>query len=117
MIGPPPHFGQARYAYSQAAEKLLKCALSTKRISFEFTHHIDKLAKMLVADAAMPPLSSELVENASAKSAMRYGNVQVSMIEAVRAQNAALQIARHVHTFLLPELEAKRLQAKRATRG
>lgn len=110
MVATPPHFGQARYSASQAAEKLLKCVLrSTQAAQLpggtppgrEEGHNIQKLAER-AAERGMVMLHQSVISCASAKAGMRYGELPVSLVAAVDAQNAAFAVAHSVFQFLKP---------------
>ena len=110
MMATPAHHGQARYAASQAAEKHLKCVLQVKgqlkakgaaSLGPKVWHNIEELA-LLTEAAGMPAIQQPTLQHASASSGMRYGEVDVTLSEAVSAQNAAFDIAYLVFRFVGP---------------
>ena len=111
LLASPPHHGQAKWAASQAAEKLLKCVVQVRN-NFEpkaaarqfkaVGHNIKAIASM-AADAGMPMIPDGMIEHSLASANMRYGDLGVTLADAVSAQDAAFEIAFRVFRFLDPK--------------
>lgn len=108
MLSTPPHFGQAQYSASQAAEKLLKCVLQTKNLLGSVGgrslgpgkwHDLHEIARV-ATQAGMPEIPRQVLTDASATAGARYGEVSATLEAAIDAQHAAHVIAARVHRHL-----------------
>lgn len=97
----PPHYGQSKWSSAQAAEKLLKSLLKVKGIPFPFSHDIRRLADLARA-GGMKPLENKIIDQLQTRAAVRYGDEQVSLFEAVAAHHASMLVGKNVSETLLP---------------
>lgn len=95
ILSVPPHFGQSKWSSAQAAEKLLKSFLKAKAVDFPFSHDIKELTRLTTA-AGMKPIDSAITVTLQTTPKVRYGDVPVSMKEAVAAHHGSLVVAKQV---------------------
>jgi hypothetical protein len=101
ILSVPPHFGQSKWASAQAAEKLIKSFLKYKSIPFPLTHDIEKL-HILAVTAGFGPMDSATIDALQTKAGVRYGDVPVTLIEAVKAHLASLKVGKLVAQAQMP---------------
>lgn len=94
----PPHFGQSKWASSQATEKLLKCLLTERGVSFPKIHNLEELASLARLQGAR--IDSAVIAHAATAAGVRYGEGIVSLADAVTAHYVSLLTARQVHEAL-----------------
>jgi hypothetical protein len=94
IFATPAHYGQSKWASSQAAEKLLKSFLKTRNVAFDRNHNIKRLAED--ARTLGAALSDESIASVSISPGVRYGEIAVSLSEAIDAHYASLRIGRAV---------------------
>lgn len=88
-----PNYGQSKWASLQFTEKLFKCFLTVKEVSFvrkgRKGHDLAELAK-LSANNGLQGMKPEIVNNIQCPGGVRYGEVEVDLAEAIRAHHASL---------------------------
>jgi HEPN domain-containing protein len=91
----PPHYGQSKWASCQAAEKLLKCLLEVRKVPFPKNHDLEALAVLARQQGAK--VDSAAIARVAASASVRYGEVSVSLDEAVAAHYSSLLTAQLVY--------------------
>lgn len=90
----PSHYGQSKWASSQATEKLIKSLLKSCGVSFPKNHDLKGLADLARGTGAT--LDDSKLTLAAAPAGVRYGEISVSLSEALDAHHAALFIGRQI---------------------
>jgi uncharacterized protein YqgV (UPF0045/DUF77 family) len=101
IVSVPSHFGQSKWASAQAAEKLIKSFLKCKEIPFPFSHDIEKL-HLLAVPAGLGAIGIATIDALQTKAGVRYGEVPVTLIEAIEAHLASLKVGKLVATARAP---------------
>ncbi|MCI5157229.1 MAG: hypothetical protein D3906_02120 [Candidatus Electrothrix sp. AUS1_2] len=94
MFASRPHFGQSKWASSQAAEKFIKCLLKSRNVPFPKNHNLQTLADLASKEGVR--LDTDVVSKASTAAGVRYGEIQVTADEAVQAHYASLVIGQQI---------------------
>jgi hypothetical protein len=95
LMAHPPHPGQAKWSALQASEKMLKTYVSERGGSFGFTHKLADLDQAAQA-VGLPSMNPAWVADTQCPAGVRYGDVPVTLEEAVTAHQAALRIVGHI---------------------
>jgi len=90
----PPHYGQSKWASLQFTEKLLKCFLKLKKISFPKGKkgHDLQLLSNLAYQNGLPPLPSNIINDIQSQAGIRYGEITVTLEEAIFAHHSSLKV-------------------------
>ena len=84
-----PHYGQSKWSSLQFAEKMFKCFLKTKNVSFMKNHNLLELSK-LARQNGMPIIPDEIISVIQCPAGARYGEISVSMMDAIKAHHGSL---------------------------
>jgi hypothetical protein len=98
----PPQHGQSKWASLQATEKLLKAYIKKRGQEPEYVHNL----KMLADEAnrlGMVKFRPDAIEKIQCKAGVRYGAISVSLLEAIEAHHAALNICAGAALIILQE--------------
>lgn len=95
LMAHPPHPGQAKWSALQAAEKMLKTYIAERGGSFGFNHKLAILEQAAQA-LGLPAMIPSWIVDTQCPAGVRYGEVPVSLEEAVKAHHASLRIVRHI---------------------
>lgn len=85
------HTGQSKWSSLQAVEKMFKAYIRHKNGTIKQTHNLTQLA----ADAGalgLPPVPPALIAAVQTQASARYGDLAVSLEDAVAANHAAIEI-------------------------
>lgn len=95
------HHGLSKWASLQAVEKMLKAFLKEKTGQFKTGHELKPLA-LAAEHAGLQPIDRKLLQTVQCPADVRYGEVAVTLSEAVDAHHASLgicgQVARQLDT-------------------
>lgn len=97
----PPHFGQSKWASLQLTEKLLKCFLKQKNVSFPKKHDLEKLAN-LASQNGLPAIPPGVIQEIQCPAGVRYGEIPVTLNEAIIAHHSSLKVCPE----LIPAIKA-----------
>lgn len=89
------HFGQSKWASLQFVEKLLKCYLELKAVNYRRTHNLSELAS-LAENNGLSLLSRQLIDNVQCLADVRYGQIAVTLSEAINAHHASLELCKSI---------------------
>lgn len=95
IMQPKPEPGLSKWASLQTAEKTLKAFIKKQNASFPFKHNLDELEKQCQA-LGMPPLPTGLLAKIQCPAGVRYGEVSVTLTEAIVAHQASLKVCKLV---------------------
>ena len=95
LLSLPPHYGQSKWASCQATEKLLKCLLKVRGVPFQKNHDLEGLAVLALGQGAA--IESAAIAQVASAAGIRYGEMSVSLADAVDAHYASLLTARQVY--------------------
>jgi hypothetical protein len=95
----PPQYGLSKWASLQFIEKLLKSFLELKNTPIPKHHDLTKIAQE-AEKVGLRPVSRQLLASVQCSAGVRYGEVTVTLTEAMAAHHAALYLCRH----LAPEI-------------
>lgn len=93
--------GLSQWASLQGTEKVLKHYLKTILGSYKTGHKLSDLEKEAVT-AGLPPLDPTWLPAVQCSASVRYGEVPVSLTQAVAAHHASLRVISHVLAALPP---------------
>lgn len=97
----PPHYGQSKWASLQFTEKLLKCFLELKNVSFQKNHDLEKLSN-LVSQNGVPAISPSVIQDIQCPAGVRYGKIAVTLNEAILSHHSSLKVS----SILIPAIKA-----------
>ncbi len=92
LLTRPGHYGLSKYASLQVAEKSFKIFLASKGVSFPKVHELQKLSK-LAESHGLFPVELQLIAKIQCGAGVRYGEEQVSLIEAQQAHELSILLA------------------------
>ncbi len=98
IMGKHPHYGISKWASLQMVEKVIKRFLEDKRTKpprSKSGHDLDALF-LKACECGMKAPDKELVNAVKCTAGVRYGEIYVSVNEAVSAQHAAIQLCDHI---------------------
>lgn len=98
----PPQYGQSKWASLQATEKLLKSYIKKKGQEPEYVHNLQMLADE-ANHLGMVKFRPDTIEKIQCKTGVRYGAIPVSLLEAIEAHHAALNICAGASLIILQE--------------
>jgi len=85
-----PHNGQCKWSALQFAEKAIKQRMTDHGVKFKQIHDLQKLANCLLPfDVKLDP---HLISDVQCQASARYGEVQVTRLQAVKAIQSALNL-------------------------
>lgn len=92
LVQSPHHYGQSKWASQQMVEKFLKSFLHAKGcLPIPKTHVLRTLATR-AKNCGLDGLAPQSLEDIACKAGVRYGEIPVTGVEAVRAHHASLSI-------------------------
>ena len=91
IFSTPPHFGQSKWSSLQFTEKLFKCFLELKEVSFARNHDLNSLF-ILSNQNGLTGISQSIIQNIQCSAGVRYGEINVSLDEAIQAHESSLTI-------------------------
>jgi hypothetical protein len=97
----PPQYGLSKWASLQAAEKLIKAYIAHKGKTFKQTHILNDLADAAEAEG-LRPIPRATLDKIQCSPGVRYGAPAVSLVEAVEAHQAALDVCAGVAEQIAP---------------
>lgn len=87
----PPQYGLSKWASLQATEKLIKAYITHKGKKFKQIHMLSELADVAEAEG-LRPIPRPTLDKIQCSPGVRYGTPPVSLVEAVEAHQAALDV-------------------------
>ncbi len=97
----PPHFGQSKWASLQLTEKLLKCFLKQKNVSFPKNHDLTPLS-IMASQNGLQIIPLDIIRNIQCPADVRYGEIAVNLEEAILAHHSSLKVC----SILVPAIKA-----------
>lgn len=91
----PTQYGLARWAALQACEKMLKCFIASKNLTFPYTHNLSQLVNHAYP-LGLPKFDENLLTVIQCDASVRYGNYTGSLAEVVEAIHAAVDVGRSI---------------------
>jgi hypothetical protein len=91
LFATPPQYGLSKWSSLQAVEKLLKAFIHQQGGQVERIHKLEKLSEA-AESLRLPPVPRSLLDKIQCPAGVRYGEIDVTPIEAVDAHHAALAI-------------------------
>lgn len=101
IFSSPPHYGQSKWASLQFTEKLFKCFLELKNVSFPKKHDLKKLS-YLASKNGLPAISPSVIQDIQCPAGVRYGEIAVTLNEAILAHHSSLKVC----SVLIPAIKA-----------
>jgi hypothetical protein len=95
LTGANPHAGIARWDAPQAAEKMMKAALTTIGAQVPRTHELTRLAAALYENG-LDAIDPTWIDTVQCEAGVRYGEIRSTISDAITAHHASLKISRHV---------------------
>jgi hypothetical protein len=95
ILSQTPQYGASKWASLQFVEKILKSYLVTTSGDFPKTHDLKKLAE-LASSQGIDSIPEWLLLKVQCSPSVRYGDNEVSLKEAVDANQSALLICEHI---------------------
>jgi len=86
-----PSFGQSKWSSLQFTEKLFKSFLKIKNVSIPLIHDLKQLADLAMANG-LPSFDTTILEDIQCKAGVRYGEITVTPLEAIKAHHASIKI-------------------------
>lgn len=91
VFSQPPHYGQSKWASLQFTEKLFKCFLKLKNVSFQKNHDLEYLLDLFTQNG-LQVIPLNIIQNIQCPAGVRYGEINVSLEEAIQAHKSSLII-------------------------
>lgn len=101
IFSSPPNYGQSRWASLQFTEKLFKCFLKLKNVSFPKKHDLEFLSN-LASQNGLPTISDSIIKDIQCPAGVRYGEITVTLEEAILAHHSSLKVC----SVLSPAIKA-----------
>lgn len=99
IMNRPPHYGESKWASLQATEKTLKEYIKQQGGTPKYIHKLAELAEE--ADKfGLPPVSQSFIDCIQCFAGVRYGDIPVTLDEAVKAHQASIKVCAHIVTNL-----------------
>jgi hypothetical protein len=95
LLADSPQYGLSRYASLQFIEKLFKCFLELKVTRVPHHHKLSEL-KTLAESAGLIGVNSNLLDRVQCSAGVRYGEISVSLEEAISAHHASLTLCKQI---------------------
>lgn len=89
------NYGLSKWGSLQFIEKFIKCHLAIMGLKIPKTHDLTKLS-ILARQNGLPNLSSSLIAMIQCPAGVRYGEIHVTLEEAVFAHHAALRLCNYI---------------------
>ena len=99
LISKNPHYGLSKWCSLQFVEKLIKCYMKIKDVKFHKTHELNKLA-ILAQQHGLANIPESLLNLIQCPASVRYGEVKVSLKEAIDSHHAAIEVCNIVALFI-----------------
>ncbi len=99
LISKNPHYGLSKWCSLQFVEKLFKCYMKIKGVKFQKTHELNKLA-ILAEEHGLAKIPESPLILIQCPASVRYGEVKVSLKEAIDSHHASLQVCNIVAPFI-----------------
>lgn len=99
ILSRPRNYGLSKWSSLQAAEKMLKAFIRSCSQKPKWIHDLGKLAAE-ASELGMGSIPTQLIDAVQTPAGVRYGEIKVSLNEAVEAHYAAMDIGAHVASFL-----------------
>lgn len=99
LISKNLHYGFSKWCSLQFIEKLFKSYLKIKDVNFQKTHKLNKLAT-LTEEHGLPNIPESLLILIQCPASVRYGEINVSLKEAIDSHHASLQVCNIVAPFI-----------------
>lgn len=100
---PQPHYGQSKWSSLQFAEKMLKCFLTIKKSGFPKSHDLEELYN-LAHKNGLPDIHKNIIRAIQCAAAVRYGEISVTLEEAIEAHHASLIVCACVYKALKSDI-------------
>lgn len=91
----PPQYGHSKWSSLQFVEKLLKSFLEQKGAKIPRHHKLTKIAQDAQA-VGLEPLNPHLISIVQCSAGVRYGEISVTLEEAIKAHHASLDLAKRL---------------------
>jgi hypothetical protein len=91
----PPQYGLSKWSSLQLVEKLLKSFLKLKNASIPRHHKLQEIAQIAKDHGLVPP-NVALLASAQCTAGVRYGEVPVTLGEAISAHHASLDLGKQL---------------------
>ncbi|MGD8305534.1 MAG: hypothetical protein PVF17_02680 [Ignavibacteria bacterium] len=98
LIGPNCSTGLSRWSSLQATEKVIKNALSLKKVEFPKTHNLLELMEKLYL-LGFPRSDNNLIKQVQCSPAVRYGEDNSTLAEAIKAHHISIFVCNRVLLF------------------
>jgi hypothetical protein len=95
ILEKPPHYGMSKWSSLQFIEKLLKSFLEIKSQPIPMHHNLQKIAQTAQTIGLILP-NANLLASVQCIAGVRYGEVQVTLEEAISAHHASLDMGKHL---------------------
>jgi len=99
LFATPPQYGLSKWSSLQAVEKFLKAFIRQKGGTFEFTHNLEKLA-LAAESLGLRAIPRPLLNKIQCPAGVRYGDPEVTQVEAVDAHHAALDMCSGIANYM-----------------
>jgi hypothetical protein len=99
LISKSPHYGLSKWCSLQFVEKLIKCYMKIKDVKFHKTHELNKLS-ILAQQHGLTNIPELLLSLIQCPASVRYGEVKVSLKEAIDSHHAAIEVCNIVVLFI-----------------
>lgn len=91
----PPQYGLSKWSSLQLVEKLLKSFLKLKKASIPRHHKLPKIV-LIAKDYGLVPPNAALLGSVQCTAGVRYGEVPVTLGEAISAHHASLDLGKQL---------------------
>ena len=89
------HYGQSKWSSLQFLEKLLKCYLELKSVNYPRNHNLTELTE-LAENIGLSSLSRQLINKIECAAGVRYGEIPVTLFEAIEAHHVTLELCKQI---------------------
>jgi hypothetical protein len=90
-----PNYGLSKWGSLQFIGKFIKCHIAIMGLKIPKTHDLTKLS-ILARQNGLPKLSESLIAMIQCTAGVRYGEINVTLEEAVFAHHAALRLCNYI---------------------
>ena len=98
LFATPPQYGLSKWSSLQATEKFLKAFTKQQGGKIETIHNLEKLA-LAAESLGLPAIPRPLLKKIQCSAGVRYGEVAVTLVEAVEAHHVALDICSGIANY------------------
>jgi len=106
LMGHQPQMGLSKWASLQAVEKVIKAYISLKGETIPQTHELGKLCTQ-AERLGIPRPHKKFLDILQCPAKVRYGEISVSIEEAVKAHHVSLEICEYIARYIGIELKCE----------